>query len=59
MPTEDPIHADDVADLDEDLSEYGHHAPKHAVAEGPAPAAPAAVEPSTTPDRRPAYSESA
>jgi aerobic C4-dicarboxylate transport protein len=58
MPTEDPIHVDDVADLDEDLAEYGHHAPKHAVTAGPARPAPAAVEPSTPTDRRPAYSES-
>ncbi|WP_255769196.1 C4-dicarboxylate transporter DctA [Pseudarthrobacter sulfonivorans] len=59
MPAQDPAHVDDVADLDGDLAEYGHHAPKHAGAEGEAPAAAAAAEPSSAADRRPAYSESA
>jgi aerobic C4-dicarboxylate transport protein len=56
MPAEDPIHLDEVTDIDEDLTEYGHHAPKHPAPLDPAPAGPAAVEPSTN-GRRPAYSE--
>jgi aerobic C4-dicarboxylate transport protein len=42
MPAEDPIHGEDVAEIDDDLTEYGHHAPKHHA---------------TSADRRPAYSE--
>jgi aerobic C4-dicarboxylate transport protein len=53
MPAEDPVH--DVTDIDDDLAEYGHHAPRHAGTDGAAPSGPAAVGPST--DRRPAYSE--
>ncbi|WP_142058432.1 C4-dicarboxylate transporter DctA [Pseudarthrobacter sp. B4EP4b] len=42
MPAEDPIHGADAAEIDDDLNEYGHHAPKHHA---------------TSADRRPAYSE--
>jgi aerobic C4-dicarboxylate transport protein len=58
MPAEDPIHLDEVADIDEDLAEYGHHAPKHPAPEDPAPKHSAGVGHSTSADRRPAYSES-
>ncbi|MBT2515452.1 C4-dicarboxylate transporter DctA [Arthrobacter sp. ISL-30] len=57
MPTEDPVHLDEVADLDEDLTEYGHHSPKHPEAGDPAPRHAADAEPSPSADRRPAYSE--
>jgi aerobic C4-dicarboxylate transport protein len=56
MPAEDPIHLDDVTDVDNDLAEYGHHGPRHAGTDSLPPATPAAVEPSTS-ERRPAYSE--
>lgn len=58
MPVEDPIHLDEVADIDEDLAEYGHHSPKHPAPEDPAPKHSAGVGHSTSADRRPAYSES-
>jgi aerobic C4-dicarboxylate transport protein len=63
MPAEDPIHLDDVTDLDEDLAEYGHHSPKHPAVEDPAPRHAAGVEHSPSDERlsaerRPAYSES-
>jgi aerobic C4-dicarboxylate transport protein len=45
MPAEDPVNLDEVTDLDDDLTEYGHHAPKHTTDVNAA-------------DRRPAYSES-
>lgn len=31
MPSEDPIHLDEVIDIDDDLTEYGHHGPKETV----------------------------
>jgi aerobic C4-dicarboxylate transport protein len=58
MPAEDPVHLDDVTDVDEDLTEYGHHGPKHPAGTHAVPAHSAAVEPSPAADRRPAYSES-
>ncbi|WP_406634974.1 C4-dicarboxylate transporter DctA [Pseudarthrobacter quantipunctorum] len=58
MPAEDPVHLDDVTDVDEDLTEYGHHGPKHPAGAHAVPAHSAAVEPSPAADRRPAYSES-
>jgi aerobic C4-dicarboxylate transport protein len=30
MPAEDPIHLDEVTDIDADLTEYGHHKNKEA-----------------------------
>jgi aerobic C4-dicarboxylate transport protein len=57
MPAEDPIHLGEVTDLDEDLTEYGHHSPKHPEADGAAPKHAADAEPSPSADRRPAYSE--
>jgi aerobic C4-dicarboxylate transport protein len=63
MPTEDPVHLDEVTDIDDDLTEYGHHGPKHPAAEedprqDPAPRLAADAVASTPSDRRPAYSES-
>ncbi len=58
MPAEDPVHLDEVADIDEDLAGYGHHGPKHPTTGDPAPKDPADVGPSARTDRRPAYSES-
>src|SRR5215210_1343059 len=54
MPNEDPIHLDEVTDIDDDLTEYGHHAPKETGAKhaGHADAAPPYKD-----GRRPAYSE--
>ncbi|MFE5839817.1 C4-dicarboxylate transporter DctA [Arthrobacter sp. NPDC056493] len=46
MPAEDPVQADDATDIDGDLTEYGHHTPRHH------------ADPSTSHDRRRAYSES-
>jgi aerobic C4-dicarboxylate transport protein len=46
LASEDPVHADEVSAIDDDLASYGHHAPKHA------------PKPSSATDRRPAYSES-
>jgi aerobic C4-dicarboxylate transport protein len=46
LASEDPVHVDDVSDLDGDLASYGHHGPKHQ------------ADPSSATDRRPAYSES-
>ncbi|HKS03688.1 MAG TPA: C4-dicarboxylate transporter DctA [Arthrobacter sp.] len=46
LASEDPVHADEVSDIDDDLASYGHHAPKHH------------ADPSSSTDRRPAYSES-
>jgi len=57
MPAEDPIHLGEVTDLDEDLTEYGHHSPKHPEVDGAAPKHAADAEPSPSGDRRPAYSE--
>ena len=57
MPAEDPAHLDEVGDLDEDLTEYGHHSPKHPEAGDPAPLHDADADPSPSADRRPAYSE--
>jgi aerobic C4-dicarboxylate transport protein len=50
MPSEDPIHLDDVTDIDDDLTEYGHHTPKHANSEDTAPAEGAELAP-TSPRR--------
>jgi aerobic C4-dicarboxylate transport protein len=58
MPNEDPIHLDEVTDIDDDLSEYGHHAPKEINAtHDPAPKQAADPDPAKSADRRPAYSE--
>lgn len=64
MPS-DPIHLDEVTDIDDDLVEYGHHSPKHPSSQDAAPedhapmhAADVDVEPSTSADRRPTYSKS-
>jgi aerobic C4-dicarboxylate transport protein len=57
MPSEDPVHVAGVTDIDEDLTEYGHHAPGHPDTEDPAPRRAAGVELSPSGDRRPAYSE--
>lgn len=57
-PSEDPAHVDDVADIDDDLVEYGHHSPKHDEAEDAAPKHAADTEESSD-DRRPAYLENA
>ena len=59
MPAEDPIHLDEVTDIDEDLAEYGHHSPKHPAADDPAPKHAAGVDPARTltaapPTRNPA-----
>ncbi|MFJ5695008.1 C4-dicarboxylate transporter DctA [Arthrobacter sp. NPDC093125] len=53
MPSEDPIHLDEVIDIDDDLTEYGHHGPKETTAKHAEPV-PDLV---STTDRRPAYSE--
>ena len=39
MPSEDPIHLDEVIDIDEDLTEYGHHGPKETVSKHAGPVA--------------------
>ena len=54
LPNEDPIHLDEVTDIDDDLTEYGHHTPKETDARH---AGPADDDPPTKDDRRPAYSE--
>jgi aerobic C4-dicarboxylate transport protein len=54
MPAEDPSHADDVTDTDEDLTEYGHHAPKETAAKYAGPANDATP---SQDDRRHVYSE--
>jgi aerobic C4-dicarboxylate transport protein len=55
LPAEDPIHLDEVTDLDDDLTEYGHHAPKHPARDDSSARNGADVNAA---DRRPAYSES-
>ncbi len=58
MPNEDPVHVDDVADIDDDLAAYGHHAPKHPATEEQGPRHGADAGPSLSADRRrPAISE--
>jgi aerobic C4-dicarboxylate transport protein len=54
MPAEDPSHADDVTDTDEDLTEYGHHTPKETAAKYAGPANDATP---SQDDRRHVYSE--
>lgn len=39
MPSEDPIHLDEVIDIDDDFTEYGHHGPKETVAKHAGPVA--------------------
>lgn len=58
MPSEDPAHVDDVADIDDDLVEYDHHSPKQHESADAATKHPADVEESSA-DRRPAYLENA
>jgi aerobic C4-dicarboxylate transport protein len=55
MPAEDPILLDEVADIDEDLTGYGHHAPKEISGTHVGP--PSDAGPATPAGRRPAYSE--
>jgi aerobic C4-dicarboxylate transport protein len=39
MPSEDPIHLDEVIDIDDDLTEYGHHGPKETLSKHAGPVA--------------------
>ncbi|MFX1821827.1 C4-dicarboxylate transporter DctA [Pseudarthrobacter sp. CC4] len=39
MPSEDPVHLDEVVDIDDDLTEYGHHGPGEAVSKHAGPVA--------------------
>ena len=51
MPSEDPIHLEEVTDIDEDLAGYGHHGPRES-----GPAHRESGDHAAT-SRRPAYSE--
>ncbi|MDR6557450.1 aerobic C4-dicarboxylate transport protein [Arthrobacter pascens] len=53
MPSEDPIHLNEVTDIDDDLAEYGHHAPRETSPKHDATAADAGH----SRGRTPAYSE--
>lgn len=53
MPSEDPIHLNEVTDIDDDLAEYGHHAPREISPKHDATAADAGH----SRGRTPAYSE--
>lgn len=54
LPNKDPIHLDEVIDIDDDLTEYGHHTPKET---GANHAEHTDNAPDSTDGRRPAYSE--